>query len=275
TNMEGYRLLGLALFDELVRENIAHPDAGWNAARREAVRETVIAGLDPRDEGGALLNLGKVLEWAGKFEEAYAAFQQSLKILGPSPAIYDRLARTAYALDRYDEAVAYLQATLELAPDMPGVHAKLATILAKLDKTDAAIRHSKAELEITPGNYVVHAGLAKLYEKQGDAGAALEHYEKAVQFKADFVFARLRIAYLLLAQERHDEARLQCEAVLRLNPRQYRAHTALGMILKQQGDYRQAMQHFSEALRLEPGDRVAEENLQQLRAQVGKRETRS
>ena len=33
TNMEGYRLLGLALFDELVRENIAHPDATWNAAR--------------------------------------------------------------------------------------------------------------------------------------------------------------------------------------------------------------------------------------------------
>ena len=46
TSMEGYRLLGLALFDELVDEGIARPDAGWNSARREAVKEAVIASLD-------------------------------------------------------------------------------------------------------------------------------------------------------------------------------------------------------------------------------------
>ena len=101
TSMEGYRLLGLALFDELVDEGIAHPDSSWNAARREAVQETVIASLDPRDAGGALLNLGKVLEWAGKFEEAYDSFQRSLEILGPSPMLYDRLASTAYVLKKY------------------------------------------------------------------------------------------------------------------------------------------------------------------------------
>lgn len=55
TNMEGYRLLGLALFDELVRAGVATPDAGWNAARREAVRESVIASLDPRDTARSLV----------------------------------------------------------------------------------------------------------------------------------------------------------------------------------------------------------------------------
>ena len=70
TSMEGYRLLGLALFDQLVSEGIARPEAGWNAARREALRETVIAGLDPGDVGRSLVNLGKVLGWAGKFQEA-------------------------------------------------------------------------------------------------------------------------------------------------------------------------------------------------------------
>jgi tetratricopeptide (TPR) repeat protein len=275
TSMEGYRLLGLALFDELVSTGIATPDAGWNAARREAVREAVIASLDPRDEGGALLNLGKVLEWAGKFQEAYVSFQRSLEILGPSPMLYDRLARTAYALQQYDETMHYLQASLQLDPGIPGVHAKLATILGKQGKTDEAIKHFQAELEITPGNYVVHAGLAKLLEKQGNNSAAFEHYEKALQLDPKFESARIRLAYLLLGQERYDEARLHCEEALRNNPQQYRAHTLLGLVLKQQGHYSQAIKHFSEALRLEPGDSIAQQNLQQLRAQGEKSGTRS
>jgi len=46
TNYEGYRLLGLALFDELTRLGIARPAATWNEARREAVRKQVIASVN-------------------------------------------------------------------------------------------------------------------------------------------------------------------------------------------------------------------------------------
>ena len=275
TSMDGYRLLGLALFDELVNAGIARPDSSWNAARREAVRESVIASLDPRDAGGALLNLGKVLEWAGKFEEAYDAFQRSMAILGPSPILYDRLARTSYVLGKYDETMHYLSESLKLDPRIPGVHAKLATILGKQEKTAEAILHFQAELEITPDNYIVHAGLAKLFEKQGDDTVALQHYEKALQLEPGFEFVRVKLAYLLTRQGRYDEARLHCEETLRINPQQYRAQTALGLILKRQGNYQQAIQHFSEALRLEPGDSTAQQNLQQLRAQSGKHGTRS
>ncbi len=275
TSMEGYRRLGLALFDELVSQGIARPDAGWNAARRAAVEQQVIAGLDPRDEGGALLNLGKVLEWAGKFEEAYDTFQRSMEILGPSPMLYDRLARTSYALDNHDETMYYLRETLKIAPDMPGVHAKLATILGKQGKTAGAIEHFRAELVITPDNYTVHASIARLLETQGDDAAALAHYEKSLQLEPEFEFVRVKLAYLLIRQERYNEAMAHCREVLRINPQQYRAHTALGLILKQQGNDRQAIQHFSEALRLEPGDRTAQQNLQQLRAQSGKHGNRS
>ncbi len=266
TSMEGYRLLGLALFDELQQEGVVTPDAGWNSTRREAVEQQLIASLDPRDAGGALLNLGKVLEWAGKFEEAYDAFKRSIEILGPSPTLYDRLARTSYALNRRDETLHYLQESLKLDPEIPGVHAKLATILAKQGKTDEAIRHSLAELELTPDNFVVHTGLAKLYEKQGNDAAALEHYEKALQLKPDFEFVRIKLAYLMIRLGRYEEAETYSQEALRDNPQQYRAHTALGLILKQQGDYRQAIEHFSAALQLEPGDSTAQQNLRELQA---------
>ena len=241
TSMEGYRRLGLALFDELVNAGIATPDAGWNAARREAIEQQVIAGLDPRNVGRSLVNLGKVLGWAGKFEEAYDSFQRALEILGPHPAVYYGLASALYSLGKPEEAAQYYQATLILAPDRHGVHAELARIFAEQGETLAAIEHCRAELKLDPDNYHVHVAVAELLETQGDQATALQHLQTA----------------------------------LRLNPQQHHAHTALGLILKQQGNYRQAIQHFSEALRLEPGDSTAEENLRELQAEHGKRGNRS
>jgi tetratricopeptide (TPR) repeat protein len=236
TSMDGYRLLGLALFDELVNAGIARPDSSWNAARREAVRESVIASLDPRDAGRSLVNLGKVLGWAGKFEEAYDTFQRALEILGPHPAVYYGLASALYSLGKPEEAARYYQATLVLAPERHGVHAELARIFDEQGKADEAIEQCRAELELDPDNYHVHVALAEILEKQGNQAAALQHLQTALQ----------------------------------LNPQQHRAHTALGLILKQQGNYQQAIQHFSAALRLEPGDSTAEENLQQLQGDHNK-----
>jgi tetratricopeptide (TPR) repeat protein len=236
TSMDGYRLLGLALFDELVNAGIARPDSSWNAARREAVRESVIASLDPRDAGRSLVNLGKVLGWAGKFEEAYDTFQRALEILGPHPAVYYGLASALYSLGKPEEAARYYQATLVLAPERHGVHAELARIFDEQGKADEAIEQCRAELELDPDNYHVHVALAEILEKQGNQAAALQHLQTALQ----------------------------------LNPQQHRAHTALGLILKQQGNYQHAIQHFSAALRLEPGDSTAEENLQQLQGDHNK-----
>jgi tetratricopeptide (TPR) repeat protein len=67
TNYKGYDKLGMALFDHLVEQGIAQPEASWNATRAERVREGVLARIDEKDEGVTLLNLGSVFEWAGKF----------------------------------------------------------------------------------------------------------------------------------------------------------------------------------------------------------------
>ncbi len=241
TSMEGYRLLGLALFDELQQEGVVTPDAGWNSTRREAVEQQLIASLDPRETGQALVNLGKVLGWAGKFDEAYDAFQRALEDLGPHPAVYYGLASALYSLGKPGEAVQYYQATLDLAPGRLGVHAELARIFSEQGKMDEAIAQCQAELGLDPDNYHVHVAFAELLEKQGDQAGALQHLQTA----------------------------------LRLNPQQHQAHTALGLILKQRGDYRQAIEHFSEALRLEPGDSTAAENLRQLQAEHDKTGKRS
>jgi tetratricopeptide (TPR) repeat protein len=273
-NMEGYRLLGLALLDHMISRDIVTPDSSWNEARIEAIREDVIARLDPRAEGLTFLNLGKVLDWAGKFDEAYSLFKQALEILGPNPIIYDRLARSSYGLKKYDESIQYLHEIQALAPEIPGVHARLAMIYEKLDQPDKAILHCEAELALKPDDYHVHAALAKLLEKQGDDVAALAHYEAALQIKPDHQYARVEIAYLLIRQNRLDEALLHAQAALRINHDQHRAHNALGLIMKKQGNYEAATRHFKEALRLEPGYVIAKKNLQQVQAMQNRKTAR-
>jgi tetratricopeptide (TPR) repeat protein len=263
-NIEGYRLLGLALFDQLVEQGIATPDAAWDEARIEAIGENLLATIDPRAEGQTMLNLGKVLDWAGKFNEAHNSFRRALEILGPDPVIYDRLARTSYGLRKYDEAVRYLNEILVLAPEISGVHSRLAMIYERQGRTDDAILQCRIELERKPDDFYVHRGLAKLLEKKGDDAAALQHYQSALQYKPDYQFAHVELAYLLLRLHRYDEALEHAEAALRINPKQHQTHNALGLIYKIQGKSEQAIQHFTEALRLQPGDTLAKENLQQL-----------
>jgi tetratricopeptide (TPR) repeat protein len=275
TNMEGYRLLGLALFDYLASQDIVIPDASWNDARIDAISEAVIAGLDPGAEAYTFINLGKVLDWAGKFEEAYNLFKRALDILGPNAAIYDRLARSSYGLGKYDEAIHYLHELQHIAPEIPGAHSRLAMIYERLGKTDAAIEHCRAELEIKPDDHHVHAALANLLVNKGDDAAAFAHYNTALQLEPDNQYARVELAQLLVRLHRYDEALLHAQEALRINPKQYRAHDALGLIMKYQGHPEEAVKHFTEALRLEPGDVVAKENLrkvQAVRARKGNRD---
>jgi len=263
-NMEGYRLLGLALLDELVEQGIATHDHDWNEARIEAVSQEVTAQIDPNAEGITMLNLGKVLDWAGKFNEAHDAFRRALEILGPNPIIYDRLARTAYGLGNYDESAGYLNEILRIAPEIPGVHSRLAMIYGKQGRIDDAIEQCRAELEGDPDDYYVHAGLARLLEQKGDTAAALRHYNRSLQFKPDYQYAHTELAYLLVSLNRYDEALVHAETALRINPNQHRTHDVLGLIKKNQGNPEEAVQYFTEALRLQPGDSLAKESLQQM-----------
>jgi tetratricopeptide (TPR) repeat protein len=269
TNMEGYRLLGLALFDKLVQQGVAAPDASWNEARIEDVRREVIAELDPRDEGETLLNLGRVFDWAGKFNEAYNVLKRAMEILGPSPGIYTRLAKSSYGLGRLEESVQYFREALALEPNDFGTHSRLGMVLAELGHLDEAIEECRTELELHPGYSTGHAGLAKLLGEAGDNVEAQKHFETALQINPDSEFAHVNFAFFLIRQKRYDEALAHSEQALRIDPGQHEAHDAIGLIMKQRGKLELAIQHFSEAIRLQPDDSIAQDYIRHLQAEIG------
>jgi tetratricopeptide (TPR) repeat protein len=272
TNIEGYRLLGLALFNELAAEGVVKPESSWNTARRKAVEKEQMANLDPMLEGKAMLNLGKVFDWAGKFEEAYDAYQWALTILGPSPMLYDSLATCSFILKKYDDTLYYLDQTLARYPEIAGTRYRRAIALGMQGKTDEAIEECKQELAAHPGNENVHYALGNLYADKGETAAAIEEFQTTLRLKPADILARMKLATLLIEQERYDEALPYVQEVLRSDPKEDHAHTALGLILKHQGKTAEAIAQFSEALRLEPGNKIARDNLEQLHADRGAKE---
>jgi tetratricopeptide (TPR) repeat protein len=273
TNMESYRLLGLALFDELVQQGIAAPDASWNEARIEDVRQEVIAGLDPRNEGLTMMNLGRVFDWAGKFEEAHSVLLRALDILGPSPGIYARLAKSSYGLGRREESVKYFREALALDPNDFGTHSRLGMVLAELGELDEAIEQCRTELELHPGYSTGHAGLAKLLGEAGDNVEAQRHFETALQLNPESEFTHVNFAYFLIGQNRYDEALAHSQEALRIDPGQHEAHDAIGLIMKHRGELELAIHHFTEAIRLQPDDSVAQHYIRQLQAEIGNEDT--
>jgi tetratricopeptide (TPR) repeat protein len=64
------------------------------------------------------------------------------------------------------------------------------------------------------------------------------------------------------------EAKEQLNEALRLNPNVPEAHNNLGLVLLMEGKPEQSILEFSAALRLKPGFRLAQENLNRAQAQV-------
>jgi len=268
---EGYRLLGLALLGELQREGVVTPGAGWNAVHRTGVEQAVLAHIDRRREGMSFVNLGKVLGWAGKYKEAYDAFQRALEVMGPNPAVYKDIAAALYSLGKPEAAIAYYQAILVMDQAYKrGIHARLARIYAEQGDTQQAIKHCRAELETDRDNFRMHLALAELLEQQGDSAEARHHYETALQASGDNAAIHASFAHYLLRQGQQGTALEHARLALQLDPADARAHTVLGLAFRQQGKTEQAIAHFTEALRLEPGNSFAAENLRKLQADLKK-----
>jgi Flp pilus assembly protein TadD len=104
---------------------------------------------------------------------------------------------------------------------------------------------------LRPGDYIVRARLAGLLEGQGDDAAALAQYRKTLKTKPDLARAHMKIADLLLRQDRYTGVLQHGQEALRIDPGLSGAHRVVAMVMEQQGRAGEAARHFSVARRLD------------------------
>ncbi|MBI3803850.1 MAG: tetratricopeptide repeat protein [Nitrospirae bacterium] len=263
TNINGYRMLGLALLDQMIQRGIVRPDRSWGEAAIVNVDREVMSGFDRKAEGVALKTLGKTLDWAGKFHEAHQVFLRALEALGPDAEIYKRLTTSSMGRGAFDDAIFYIRQVIALGVEEPDLHHRLARLLVQQGRNEEAIEQYREELRRYPDNPVALTDLAVLLAKKGENEEARRHLDAALKRAPDFGYAHLNLAILLTKAQRYEEALPHGREGVRLNPDQPLAHFYLGVILKKQGRVEEAIPHLSEAVRLNPDDPAAKKNLEE------------
>jgi tetratricopeptide (TPR) repeat protein len=109
----------------------------------------------------------------------------------------------------------------------------------------------------------------RLY-KEGQLKSALEAYEAITVEAPDHAWAYSRIGAIMAQWDRPDEAETALNRALELDPKLAQAHSNLGNIYYNRGDYQGALQKYQDAIAINPDNPVFHQNLHAANKKLGK-----
>jgi protein O-mannosyl-transferase len=237
-----------------IRQNriYASEEAVW----RDTVEKNPTAWL-------AWLNLGLMLDTAGRHEEALVHFQRSLE---HKPDNFDAMAQIAKDYDRRGqeaEAVAMLRRALEANPNAPSATDILAQILARRGQVAEAVQLCTSLLKVKPRLPAVRNNCAVYLLEAGRTEEALAMWrELAVldpraPLTSNHRAAIGNIADALRDLDRIDEALVYYKRAVEVGYRTADSHFNCGVIFLNKRQPNDAVEHLTRAIALDPGNAEA------------------
>ncbi len=191
-----------------------------------------------------------------------------------------------YEQSRYEQAEQELRLELAEAPNDGATHGYLALVLAMQDKVQPATEEAKQAIHLEPDEPFGHYVLATALHLRNRFDEAVASIQEAIRLDPDDASAHALLAHIRLEQRRWTEALAAADAALARDPehtgaanaralalvklgRQAEAGAALGETLAREpedalthanqgwallheGNHAKALEHFREALRLDP-----------------------
>jgi tetratricopeptide (TPR) repeat protein len=193
-----------------------------------------------------------------RFEEAIRHAQEALRCDPSNVLSICNLGSLYASTGKKSEAREQFQKALVLDPEAPVVHFNLGILLERAD-WEAAVAEYEETLRIEPTFWMAHQRLARMYMDRELNERALAHLEEVREIHPDYMEAQLRYGVVLGLLERF-EASLEHFRWLR---EEYPDESSIpenlanslrkyGSDLLQQGQVKQAIEHFREALVLQP-----------------------
>ena len=199
-------------------------------------------------------DLGLVLNALGRFAEAEIHLRRALALNPQAQDAHLHLGDALYKQGRYDEALAATHIALEQDPNYFEAHVNLGAILAARGRYEEAIDVFAQAAALNPDS----TQAAELYFLMGmtaqDNGQpeAAAYYMRAFEIDPHHTKAIRRLAHLRLEQQRYDESLELFQRLIALHPDDAATYSNMGIALAFLGRIDEALQHFDQALSLDP-----------------------
>lgn len=196
-----------------------------------------------------------------RFELAEQELHQALAEEPSDARAHALLALCLCGRKDYTAATQQAEEAIHLGPDVPFCHYALSSVLyhrGRLPEAEAAIERV---LELAPWDADYYALLASIRFEQRRWPAALEAAEEGLRLDAEHNGCTNLRAMALVKLGRRAEAGTALGDALRREPEDALTHANQGWTLLEQSQPDKALEHFREALRLEPNLEWAREGI--------------
>jgi tetratricopeptide (TPR) repeat protein len=163
--------------------------------------------------------------------------------------------------EKFNEATAEARQAIHLAPDFPFAHYAMASICHDRQRNAEALTAIQEALRLDSSDADYFALLAAIHLDERRWPAALEAAERGLQLDSEHVGCTNLRAIALVKLGRKSEAGLTIETALAKNPENAITHANQGWTLLAQSNPQQALEHFREALRLDPESEWARQGI--------------
>lgn len=195
---------------------------------------------------------GQLLYQQGRYEQAVRELQLHLGQDAQDFATHAIMALCLARLERFAEASEQAQAAIRLAPDQSLGHYALSLVMLERQRLDESVQAIQEAIRLDPYQADYYAILASLRLQQSQWRAALETANQGLQIEPEHgLCTNLRAQALVKLGDRAGAAATMAGALAR-RPDDTNAHANQGWALLHERQPRQALEHFREALTLDP-----------------------
>ncbi len=188
----------------------------------------------------------------GRLREGLQVFQRAQSIPVENPDIYRNAGLIYQRTGELAQAEQCFRAALERSPDSEDLYDLLADLLLVAHEPGRAIAVYEALLERSHNSVHALSRLVFCLGQGGDSRRAEKTARKIVACYPNSPVGYVDLAYVLLNQDRADEALAEVDKALAVAPIEAEAYRVRGIVLSEKGRDSEATEAFESALSMEP-----------------------
>lgn len=215
--IDGYRMLAVSIVERLASERTLGVESLAETDIARATRE-IHRRIDRREHAVAERNLAKVLNWAGKHDEAGRLALRSLETLPEDPESLVIGGAHLRSQGKLDAAIEHLQRAVAQMPEYADARQLLGAMLVDARRLDEARDQFLALTRLRPGDAAGWQMVGAILAEQGKYAQSLEYYRQALALVADDANLHYNLGFALARLGRREEAKVHLRRAIELNP---------------------------------------------------------